>query len=202
MRSPNAPSEQGNQKHMKTAIALLILVSFCAPAAEPKWQGRVQVNVSGDSKTDTEVSSFVKRELRALGDVTVTDTTPDYVIEIVAYSTALTTGRVVGYNLSYVVCRPFSTNYFQYLLPPEVDTKLLQSLCTNYVSIQDHQLLGGPDLRALCTKLVASFDSHCLDSDRRSFEMVKEAFRARKSRDTAAGLDRPEPGTDATKKAR
>jgi len=32
--------------------------------------------------------------------------------------------------------------------------------------------------------------------------MVKEAFRARKSRDTAAGLDRPEPGTDATKKAR
>jgi hypothetical protein len=202
MRSPIARSEQENQNHMKTAIALLIVISFYARAADPKWQGRVQVNVSGDSKTDTEVSSFVKRELRALGDVTVAETAPDYVIEIIAHSTALTTGRVVGYNLSYVVCRPFSTNFFQYLLPPQVDTKLLQSICTNYVSIEDHQLLGGPDLRALCTKLVASFDSRCLDSDRRSFDMVKEAFRARKPRDKAAGLDGAEPGTDATKKAR
>lgn len=74
-------------RHIVT-VALLVMVSeaeFGQTGLPAKWSATVSVNVSTSvTQFRSDVTSYVSRELRSLGDVSVTDSEPIYVIEIVA----------------------------------------------------------------------------------------------------------------------
>jgi hypothetical protein len=130
---------------------VLILLLFCSSAVVTSAQTTklfsVNVEVSGDYASEAE--SYLKRELRSLGDVVVTSKNPDYTIDlIIASVTAPIDGvsKEVGLSFSWVTLSH---------TPP--------------VGMTDHLLAGdGKDsLKKRCEKYIARFDVKNLEPRRR-----------------------------------
>ena len=96
---------------MSATIRLACLVAItCSISAEIHGQTfglRVRVTVSTSDDIGGQVSSFVNRELRSLGDVVVADTEPMFKGRIVVEEVSAG-GREIGYAMSTVVTRRFS----------------------------------------------------------------------------------------------
>src|ERR1035441_2100066 len=69
----------------RTFVVLLPLLAAAQLQQPQKWSGRVQSIVDGDGQAVTMVKSYVNRELRALGDVVVTDNADEseYLLSII-----------------------------------------------------------------------------------------------------------------------
>ena len=70
---------------MKALAFILFLPTLpCIAQAPPKYSGTVQLYISGeDDSLKTQVNSFISRELRSLGDITIVDVKPDFVLQII-----------------------------------------------------------------------------------------------------------------------
>src|SRR6266849_3180017 len=97
-------------KKMFILLPFALLLASSAPAGDPKWQCRIQVSVSGDQKITASVTSFLKRELRSLGDVTIVEESPDYICQVVTFADRLSTGAEARYTLSVLIQKPFQTS--------------------------------------------------------------------------------------------
>jgi len=159
---------------MKSIVLIILLVTIGLHAQT--WHGVVNLTVSGDERCQTQAESYLKRELRSLGDITISPSSPDWNIDAVVYSTTLTTGQRAGYNISVVISTPFCpnlSNYFSLTNEPAI------LVCTNYVAIQFHGMRGGSDLRKLCADIVTDFDTTQLESSRKSFEQIRQAMKSK-----------------------
>jgi hypothetical protein len=58
-------------------VSGLLVQSF---AQVPKWHANVQVRYGGIASFEPKITSYINRELRALGDIDLTDKNPDYLI--------------------------------------------------------------------------------------------------------------------------
>src|SRR5271165_5993948 len=86
----------------RTPPVVTVLLTFVLPAAVPpciaqtpqttKFSARVQLVVqSDDVALKNQITSFIGRELRGLGDAVVVDDKPLFLISVVAYKTHLVT---------------------------------------------------------------------------------------------------------------
>ena len=149
-------------------------------------QFRVQVRITADSSLESRIGSIVRRELRALGDVVITDTNPEYKIEIIAMQ--LETGatkRVTGYAMTSSalhVIQPSEFSGFEdrsdgFFMSRELAKFLVEYFSfAGYGNPVDYRLFAGSldDLRVSCEKLVAGFDSEVLEFRRTILRRARE----------------------------
>jgi hypothetical protein len=144
---------------------------FSQPTPE-KRTIRVQIDVTASEAIKNEVSSYLKREFRALGDVEQVDKKPYLRIRIMAMSLSSVTGHNAGFALSVLVTRPVDVewlnNYYSTTLNAN-QLELLNALIKNSEGVFDTLLrIGGSnDLQQMCKKLVADIDADYIEPERK-----------------------------------
>lgn len=89
------------------AIAILPFPSFAGDIDNYSIWVSVSVNTN-DATTKKKVESFISRELRQLGDVTVTDHHPEYELDVTVIEKKLNDGRTVEYGIAFSVIPHFN----------------------------------------------------------------------------------------------
>src|SRR5579863_7160551 len=132
------------------------------PAQPPTWTRRVNLTVGGEELPMTLTKSYASRELRALGDIVVSDDSPDYHLGLVVLST------VGGYAIS-VVTEQFSN--IKPHLKPETPAATVSWMQT-YSLLTGHWLVICPpsELDAAIKEVVANFDVHNLQPSRDAWQ--------------------------------
>lgn len=174
---------------MKKLVILLIVAAACnvpgvgervlAQSDTPKVSCRVQVIVTANQQIAGSISSYIKRELRSLHDVVITDNNPQYNFRIVATELKSDRGTKIGVGISCVITESLALDAFVNMLEvrfPEcrIDWDILKDRCKDQTEILLHKVVYTPheDLRKTCEKLVADFDVTVLDPRRKSIRNV------------------------------
>jgi len=157
-------------------IILLVLVLLAFPNLVFADQITVSVKIGGYKKA--EISSYIKRELRELGDVDIVDSKgPDYYIEVASVD-AVSDGRVVGNVLSFVLLKSFKDSITHIILetPPGAANWYWNFVAENgypgYINM--HQLVIGTDLKKLCQEFVAEMDGTYFENSRKAQREIEE----------------------------
>jgi hypothetical protein len=157
------------------AALLFILVSGAraANSIEIEFNARVTVEVSATENIKGLIHSFLTRELRSLEDVLIVDEDPDYKLEVAAVELTSNKGQKTGVALSILILMPFDSELFT----PLLEAKYKESselITTNLYNLNKHWLRVGSDddLRKICQKIVADFDSQHLESSRILFDQI------------------------------
>ncbi len=172
---------------MRSALAIL----FCAIAFTPIFAqtylpDRVSVIVEGDTASRQEVASYLKRELRGLNDLVITDENPQFVISALIIPLESKAGDRRGYGLSVVVT-DLSGEWLSRIIPPDARAScmagnwaLISGLMPYLVELEYHGLFVGglDDLQALCRDAVTAIDTKVFEPRRSIIQKAKD--RARK----------------------
>jgi hypothetical protein len=170
-------------------ISLSILPASALPASLP-YTPHVQVTVYADTLA-SKIRSCLTQELHQLPGVTIVESEPEWIIDVIGFRSINRAGRVIGYALSVVILEaidvepldadsfdlaPFSpedphplrTRIAAHQLSPEMET-----LPATLQGLKDHRLAVGSlkDLKKLCKEVVTDFDTRHLEPMRKLFEV-------------------------------
>jgi len=144
----------------------------------------IKLVVSAPDDLRGEVTSYLSRELRRIGDVTVVDENPLIVISVVALRTGSRDGRASVVAFSVVVDQPenVAKNYQTVcgtmgITPDKMTVGLLTTFGgDNVVRLMAHFLeVGASDeVESVCRKVVVEFDGEVLEGQRRQMEQLLE----------------------------
>jgi hypothetical protein len=155
--------------------------SYCQQIPE-KWINRIQIVIDADDDIKDEVSSYLMREFRSLGDVEGVESNPQFTVRVVALRLRNVAGQANGIALSVVVARPAPLDMIRsYYLKPldERALKAFNQLINGSEFIEGHylQIGGKDDLESVCKKVVAKIDSNSLERMRKTFQEYKDSFK-------------------------
>lgn len=161
-------------------------------SSEFKKSFPVKVTVA-ESRISGLVKSYIKRELRSLGDVKIVESAPFYEIQILANSLLNKNGDITGVALSTIFIKPYNVMDLKDATILSLQQKDLishagvqeierifeywdQAGMVNINEYKGHILFIGADndLKELCEKIVADFDNDCLELPRQLKEKLKE----------------------------
>jgi hypothetical protein len=136
-------------KTLILALISILVLSLNAEASNKKIKVLFLIPPSADTALRSETKSYITRELREFKDVELytdndkLDNIADYfLISIVPVELRLSNGVTSGYAVSYVIDKN--------------DT------------MEHNVLIGGPnDLKVLCKKVIAYFDTYWLERERK-----------------------------------
>lgn len=172
-------------------VAGIVIVSTLCPAASfaaeptsPRYSARVCVEISADNDLKTLVTSYVNRELRSLGDVTITDERTDWTIAIVAIKPKTVHGVTAGVALSTVMKQAYDPAVVQLLLAGHKNKDFITEQLKFLYWDPHHVLNVGAeeDLQDICKELVAKFDMDCLEPARKIHREVTDQLEEAKKR--------------------
>jgi hypothetical protein len=153
---------------MSRLTGLVVLLACCS-YAQPTPHFSFAIETTGDYQS--EIRSFVGRELRSLGDVDVTNTDAQYTISIVTLKTQNKAGEDIGYAMSVVLISRMTDATCE-LLKNEVVCDWLKGK----VKLENQMIfIGGSQdgLRKHCNKIVAGIDSDVLQPTRDTLLKLK-----------------------------
>lgn len=167
---------------MFMALFPFVLLATQSQAEEiEKYSARVQVEVHAGEQTST-IASYLKRELRSLGDVEIVENNSEWLIRIRAEELLYENGVKAGaIAVSTVIVRPFDNRSFSRFLQPKY--KDVGSYFTSgLVSFYGQKLMLGPtsNLQEVCRNIIADFDSGILDGERKNFRTLQESLKKTK----------------------
>ena len=170
--------------HLILASSIILVSSGGVISAQTEQQSfsvRVQVSVSAKNEiVKSKIVSFISRELRSLGDVSVTDHEPQYILLIVALEAEFVSGTTTGdIALSTVLTKPLKESAQGKLLKKFLEYKGSEWI---FVFLEDQSLFlehwvqtgGAKDLRSLCETLVTQIDLKYLEADRRNWQASRD----------------------------
>jgi hypothetical protein len=139
--------------------------------SRPKYSATVQVDVSCDDEPlKGQIRSFVSRELRSLGDITIVDEAPDFVLSVIA-TPAKTQGNIVT---GVVIATQFTGTVKIDLtsLKGKVSARsidMLTDVLNGARIVWGFELQTGSmnDVQSLCRIIVADFDTSALEPCRK-----------------------------------
>ncbi|WP_043767562.1 hypothetical protein [Algiphilus aromaticivorans] len=138
---------------------------------------RVAVNVQcEDESVRSQISSFIRRELRDLGDVVVTHHAADFALAVVAIRWD---SRETDIYAASVLLTESAMPPSRFLRPtdfPEDQIKLLDEMYGGIPQALDHNLVVGgiPSIKAAFTEQIAEFDAAFLEPVRRYRRQLDE----------------------------
>jgi len=186
---------------MKNLILIIVFLILCPSlvlAEEkpiPNFKVSIQIDINDDDTNQTIVS-YISRELRSLGDVTIVDTGEDCLLQVVVIEieNKASTDAKLGFALSVAYLEPTDAKVFLSVLNGLAD---LHTLVVSYpyteqinevvdrlsalvlkmnesthtlgdYSIDQHLLYvgGSDDLRNRCEKIIVDFDNNYLKEKR------------------------------------
>lgn len=164
------------------------------PQAPPKYSATVQLVVkSDDDALRSQVTSFLSRELRSLGDITIVDEKPFFLINVLVYKTHDMGGATIGFAMATHISRPLNASVLTdcahfpaACLAGRVDDLRLQVLKVfigDAAVTRDFDLTIGPldQVQQTCQAIVADFDTKIVDEFRKLLSQMIETYQ--KARD-------------------
>ena len=152
-------NERWQRRNLSRALAVLIaflsivvLFTGWARSQTPERKITIGILLSGDYKPiETEIRSYLARELRSLGDVEIVEAGGDFDLQIILLKTETKGGTFTGYTVSmsvteFVICAG----------------KVHELFVTAFL-----HTAGKDDLRKLCEGLITSFDSTVMEKRRK-----------------------------------
>lgn len=164
--------------------ALLFLFAASLASAQPKWHKTVQIKLDGPDEFQTQIKSYLGRELRKLGDVEQTDSNPDYVVKMMVMEPSVGS-RKVGYAVHVRVYQP-GTQYLSYFtniigVPTDKYAELSKTLPVFDMTVFETMYLWSrEDLDTLGKRIVATVDSEVFESSRETTRMLNKLIPAPK----------------------
>ena len=135
----------------------------------------VELDVSSrDDTVETQIISYIARELRALRDVDiVVSNSPDYRIQILAVESLNVAGSIIGYDLSIIITEPLDKQLISFISASQKTDEhkeIVRLVLDGQQNILAHWIkVGGPDdLRELCNRIVADLDAKHLEPVRKA----------------------------------
>ncbi len=148
-------------------LILLVLIYLTIGIPVTLSEKRVfRVEVSVDCKDDTMeslIESYVKRELRSLGDVEVISTNPELQIVIAGMRDKTKGGRDLGYSLAVAYTMQHTVPFF--VLRKDISHWMKAAYLSPVYEFSGLQVSGGSweALQSTCQSVVASFDTGRLE---------------------------------------
>jgi len=152
------------------------LCCWCPTAiAGSEIQFQIKVNVSGDPSIKTLVSSYLNRELRALGDVELVNNNADWSMSIICAQTESIGGYPSSVLLSVVITELYPNAAIVSMLPTE-SKQPGDEITSNLYLARDHWVRSGSqgNLQEICSKIVADFDTLYLEKERQRWKNVEK----------------------------
>lgn len=169
-------------------VGLFVVISVTLTGAQQEWNPDdfkfgVKVFVTADGILENTIESYINRELRSLGDVSVGEDNA-WGLRIVAIKDESRGGRHLGYTLAVAYTKwtqPMVPDvYVDLLLKPSGDANWLDRLretvrkpVLEYEHLSVHTG-GDEDLKKMCRRIVVIFDSDLLGPARRSLNELKK----------------------------
>lgn len=163
---------------MKLCSSVLFLLFFTVSGGAQERQNLIAVSVSiasGDP-LDDQVASYIKRELRAIKDVSVSDDHPRYTL-LVTVMPAMFGNTTRGCFLSVTFLAPLNADRL-YALCPEInsiDQAVVATRGKGVLLYIQQSSQTGPlnDLKRMCEAVVAAFDTYALEPHRQREQRQK-----------------------------
>jgi hypothetical protein len=161
------------------ALALFYFSSSLASGEDAVWRQRIAVSVTcNDGALRSEITSFISRELRGLGDVDITDDNPSFKISVVAMSVKMQNGYDAGYAFSVIITSPLGD--WSWALSDKLNSQAKASIAQlfqGHESLEDDELVVGnnDDLRQNLTEIIAKFDANSLEPRRKLWQKFKDS---------------------------
>ena len=147
---------------------------------------RVQLEMKTDTDLKVQLSSFIGRELRTLGDVVIVESKPDYNLHVLSLQLTTVGGRKAGIAVHSQVTSPidFKERFSPFLKcdlsGSGFNLRLVEIFATGYVSIETGNIYSGnhdiDGIRNMATRIVTSLDSDVLEPRRAEQRIMKEAL--------------------------
>lgn len=149
------------------------------------WSAKVKLDVSAEPKSfHDEIESYLARELRSLGDVSVVDEKEEYRIEVVAIQEQFRSGRSASVAISVVVNRPWNWSMFEGFLSgvSEQNKKFLEGFQDLALQLYHHLYSGNmDDVPDICRKIVVELDARSFEPGRKDYRQWTDQMRAKKA---------------------
>ena len=179
-------------------FAISLLIALCLPChaqcgEQPqdvlkKMRFGVKLDVQASKNIEDMVSSYLKRALRAIGDIEVTDSNPQWVLHVLASQPTTRTGSpaatVIATAITQKAVGPGFHIWKVFVRPHLWDRYVeLHSESELHRGILLHT--GGPaELEDTCCRMVATFDTQFLERVRQfRRKALQEAIEATKDKD-------------------
>jgi hypothetical protein len=145
-----------------TIVFCLVSISFAAEPEIPKPKFHVKVIVGGNENIKELVTSCIQRELRSLQDVEIVNSQQEWELKILAME-ILTKGlHQAGIIMSVVILDKVHAYYKKHRYKTNPGEFYFYSYTDNWLQVSTMK-----DLKNLCAKIVADFDTEYLENDRR-----------------------------------
>jgi len=146
---------------IRRALLFALLSSFASSTAFPQSASsikfRVALKISGDSAIASEIEGCIKEELSLLSNVDISETKPDYTVNVIAMEIVTKERVPMGIAITWLsLYHP--KGFFE-------DCSL----------VEDYRLLTieKEDIRSNCQKLVERFNTKSLEPHRKVFQKPK-----------------------------
>ena len=166
------------------AIGIFLLTSLfpvvhAQQTVKAEFHTTVKLKVSADKSIEHLITSYIKRELRSLGDVRIVEKYEDamWQLELLGIEAEIRGGYQTGVVLTVLILRPFHNQPLLRVLPEEyrhrcnIATSGLHYFCNQWLRTGSSE-----DLRRICEKIVADFDSKYLEESRKMYRIWQKAL--------------------------
>jgi len=170
---------------MSMVFLLCLFPGVCLAQDLQPFSARVSVSVSAHEKIKGLIKSYISSELQTVGGIVVTDVRPRWVLSIVALESETKGGLKLGVTLSTVVLEPFDNQYVVSLVSPK-SKEGVSCFTSGLHRYSDHWISTGAsqDLKTICEKIVASFDSNHVKPLKDSWQKYNDTVQPRMNRAT------------------
>ena len=175
------------QPPLTRLLLVALLASFPTATAPFQQSSTPQISVQLDfsiteQELEDQISSYVRRELRSLGDVIEVDEDPAYELSFLGFIIHTKARHESGFALSVLVLSPWDiTSLYDDCLSETAPSDLKDRFqrFTTYLPpyrIQEHYLRAGSpdDVRSVCQKLVADIDAAVFQPHRKAPSQLKK----------------------------
>jgi hypothetical protein len=162
-------------------LPLFVGTSVSSQQRPNPFKERVQIEIKADEALESELSSYLKRGFRSLGDVEQVESKPNLYIHIVAMTVKSRGNTPLGFSLSVLITRPLDPDLAKDVLSNSgIDQKYL-TFITGFMKGGEVPLshllrTGGRDeLETMCKKLVADIDTEFVEPERKLWQQLEDA---------------------------
>jgi hypothetical protein len=159
------------------ASILFLTTLHCAAQAPIKYSASVQLLIScEDVSLNTQFGSFLRRELRSLGDITIVDSKPDYVVNLVALKLTGAGNSISGVSVAVLIVSPQNADFLNVVKDKLEDWRFerLKQMTDGASYILDFKIRSGSldDVKSVSEKIIADFDATILEPGRKTWSLT------------------------------
>ena len=168
----------GSMKIIIILLSLFFNFSTVLSQSEKKISFRVKVKITADYEIENSVKSYLKRELRDLGDIILTDQNPDWELSFIAIIGKTLSGYKSGIFMSMVALETYKPAAVDHLLTQwRINDKIkedVKRLTIGLYSFSNHVVRIGSeqDIKSMCSSLIANFDTNNLEPRRKMYREI------------------------------